>query len=360
MKEKIRLDALLVLRGLAVNRARAKAFIMAGKVFSGNEKLDKPGRQCSPDIPLDVRAQPMPYVSRGGQKLAKAVEEFALDFTGAIVADFGASTGGFTDCALQNGARRVYAIDVGYGQLAWRLRQDDRVLCVERTNARYLTEDSLGEKISIAVCDVSFISVTKMLPALRSVLIKEGQAVILIKPQFEAGRRHVGKKGVVKDPRVHAAVIQKVLTAALSEGFKVRGLTYSPLRGPEGNSEYLAWLSRDPKAEVARLERLAAARTATTYAWTLTAALEAAAAEAETAEAAAAEAETAEAETAEAAEQTEQPGEDAGLEQIDEEAIFAPPEPPDEEAVFAPPAPTLTAEILAAVEVVVAEALRLE
>jgi 23S rRNA (cytidine1920-2'-O)/16S rRNA (cytidine1409-2'-O)-methyltransferase len=241
VKQKSRLDVLLTERGLAPSREKARALVMAGQVYTGTERLDKPGHLCALDIPLTVRGDPLPYVSRGGLKLARAVEVFALDFTGAVVVDLGASTGGFTDCALQNGALRVYAVDVGYGQLDWRLRQDGRVRCVERTNARYLTEDSLGEKAAVAVCDVSFISVTKILPAMRRVLREDGQAVVLIKPQFEAGRLYVGKRGVVKDPSVHAAVIQTVLTAAAREGFVARGLTYSPLRGPEGNIEYLVW-----------------------------------------------------------------------------------------------------------------------
>jgi 23S rRNA (cytidine1920-2'-O)/16S rRNA (cytidine1409-2'-O)-methyltransferase len=244
VKEKRRLDVLLVERGLASSREKARALIMAGQVYSGTERLDKPGRPCAPDIALTVRGGAPPYVSRGGMKLARATEVFALDFSGAVVADLGASTGGFTDCALQNGAKRVYAVDVGYGQLDWRLRRDERVRCLERTNARYLTEDSLAEKVDIAVCDVSFISVTKILPALRRVLREDGQAVILIKPQFEAGREHVGKRGVVRDPLVHAAVARNVLSAAESEGFTVWGFTFSPLRGPEGNIEYLAWLGR--------------------------------------------------------------------------------------------------------------------
>jgi 23S rRNA (cytidine1920-2'-O)/16S rRNA (cytidine1409-2'-O)-methyltransferase len=239
------LDALLVERGLAPSREKAKALVMAGQVYTGTERLDKPGMPCPPDLTLAVRGDPQPFVSRGGLKLARAVAEFALDFTGAVVADIGASTGGFTDCVLQNGARRVHAVDVGYGQLDWRLRQDERVRCLERTNARYLTEDSLGEKVDFAVCDVSFISVTKILPALRRVLKESGQAVVLIKPQFEAGRAHIGKKGVVKDPRVHAEVIRAVLTAAESEGFFALGLTVSPVRGPEGNAEFLAWLGLD-------------------------------------------------------------------------------------------------------------------
>ncbi|MDR1604661.1 MAG: TlyA family RNA methyltransferase [Gracilibacteraceae bacterium] len=266
VKEKRRLDLLLVERGLAPSREKARALVMAGQVYTEEERLDKPGHPCAPDLALTVRGGPPPYVSRGGLKLARAAAVFALDFRGAVVADLGASTGGFTDCALQNGASRVYAVDVGYGQLDWRLRQDERVRCLERTNARYLTEDSLGEKIDIALCDLSFISVTKILPALRRVLREDGQAVILIKPQFEAGRAHVGKRGVVKDPLIHAAVARSVLSAAEDEGFVVGGFTFSPLRGPEGNIEYLAWLGRGQNAaridwDGAVAETVAAAQT---------------------------------------------------------------------------------------------------
>lgn len=242
-KGKERVDVLLVEQGLAASREKAKAAIMAGNVFGGGQRLDKPGMEVPLDIVLEIKGGELPFVSRGGLKLAKAVEVFGLSFTGLVVADIGASTGGFTDCALQNGAARAYAIDVGYGQLDWKLRTDPRVVSMERTNARYLTEDSLPEKVDWIVTDVAFISVTKIFPAMLAILKPEGQVLALIKPQFEAGREAVGKKGVVKDPAVHKAVLQAVLTEAGISGFKVLGLDYSPVRGPEGNIEYLAWLT---------------------------------------------------------------------------------------------------------------------
>lgn len=242
-KNKERLDLLLVEKGLAPSREKAKALIMAGKVYTNEQRLDKAGMELEPDAELRIKGESLPFVSRGGLKLAKAMETFQLDFSNKVVADIGASTGGFTDCALQNGAKRVYAIDVGYGQLHWDLRQDPRVVVLERTNARYLTADSLPEKVDWIVSDVAFISVTKIFPAMLNIIKEDGQLVILIKPQFEAGREHVGKKGVVKDPLVHGQVIIHVLSEAEKLGFSVCGLDYSPIRGPEGNIEYLAWLS---------------------------------------------------------------------------------------------------------------------
>lgn len=250
-KKKYRLDVLLVEKGLVSSREKAKSLIMAGKVYSGNNRLEKPGMIVDPEIELKIKGDGLPYVSRGGFKLAKAIKVFNLSFAGSVVADIGASTGGFTDCALQNGAKKVYAIDVGYGQLDWKLRNDERVISLERTNARYLNEDSLPEKVDWIVCDVSFISVRKIFPAMASILKKNGQIIILIKPQFEAGQENVGKKGVVKDPEVHKKVIRDVLTAAEQIGFKVLGLDYSPIRGPEGNIEFLAWL-RKSKAEAGK------------------------------------------------------------------------------------------------------------
>jgi 23S rRNA (cytidine1920-2'-O)/16S rRNA (cytidine1409-2'-O)-methyltransferase len=242
MKEKKRLDVIMAERGLAPSREKARALVMAGQVYSGTERLEKPGQSCDPEISIIVKGGGIPYVSRGGLKLAKAVEVFALSFQDMVVADLGASTGGFTDCALQNGAARVYAVDVGYGQLSWALRTDERVVCRERTNARYLRAGDLGEAVDWVVCDVSFISVTKLFGAMRAILKEEGQVLILIKPQFEAGRGAVGKRGVVRDPAVRARTITDVLTAAEAEGFAVWGLSYSPIRGPEGNVEFLAWL----------------------------------------------------------------------------------------------------------------------
>lgn len=241
-KGKERVDVLMVSQGLAVSREKAKAAIMSGKVFANGQRIEKAGAELPLDAVLELKGEVMPYVSRGGLKLAKAVGVFQLAFQDAIVADIGASTGGFTDCVLQNGARKVYAIDVGYGQLDWKLRTDSRVVVMERTNARYLHAESLADQVDWVVSDVAFISVVKIFPAIKAILAPGGQAVILIKPQFEAGREHVGKKGVVKDKQVHLSVLQEVLGAAERQGFRVRGLDYSPIRGPEGNVEYLAWL----------------------------------------------------------------------------------------------------------------------
>lgn len=243
-KGKERLDVLLIKMGLVSSRERAKSSIMAGLVYVDGQRIDKPGTDVHQDANVELKGETLPFVSRGGLKLAKAVNAFQISFRGQVIADIGASTGGFTDCALQNGAERVYAIDVGYGQLAWKLRTDPRVICMERINARYLDEDSLPEKVDWIVSDVSFISITKMFPAMLKILEIDGQAVTLIKPQFEAGREFVGKKGVVKDPEVHIRVLQEVLNNAEEAGFRVRGLDFSPIRGPEGNIEYLAWLIR--------------------------------------------------------------------------------------------------------------------
>lgn len=242
-KGKERLDILMVKNGLAPSREKAKASIMAGVVFVDGQRLDKPGMEVPEATRLEIRGETLPFVSRGGLKLAKAVEAFNLSFKGQVVADIGASTGGFTDCALQNGATRVYAIDVGYGQLDWKLRTNPCVISMERTNARFLDENSLPEKVDWVVSDVAFISITKIFPAMQAILREDGQVLILIKPQFEAGKEHVGKKGVVKDPKVHESVLKFVLGEAEKQEFSIRGLDYSPIRGPEGNIEYLAWLS---------------------------------------------------------------------------------------------------------------------
>ncbi len=244
-KGKERLDSLLVKRGLSSSREKAKATIMAGLVYSQGRRLDKPGLELAEDTLLEVKGDLIPYVSRGGLKLEKALKVFPVSFAEAVVADIGASTGGFTDCALQNGAQRVYAIDVGYGQLDWKLRTDSRVVCMERVNARYLEGDSLPEHVDFVVSDVAFISVTKIFPAMLKILKEDGQIITLIKPQFEAGREHIGKKGVVKDPQVHQEVLVHVLEEAEKNGLKVKGLDFSPIRGPEGNIEYLAWLNRE-------------------------------------------------------------------------------------------------------------------
>ena len=235
MAEKERLDSLLVQRGLAPSRELAKAYIMAGKVYVDGRKEDKAGTKLPNDISIEVRGGQMKYVSRGGYKLEKAVEEFGISLEGKICMDIGASTGGFTDCMLQNGAAKVYAIDVGYGQFAWKLRNDPRVVCLEKTNMRYVTHEQVPDEADFASIDVSFISLTKILPAALDVLGEKGQLVCLIKPQFEAGREKVGKKGVVKDRAVHREVIEKITDYAEAQGLGILGLSFSPIKGPEGN-----------------------------------------------------------------------------------------------------------------------------
>ena len=258
-KGKERIDVLLVRNGLATSREKAKATIMAGIVFVSGQRVDKPGTEIPEDALIELKGEILPFVSRGGLKLAKAVETFSLLFKDLVVVDIGSSTGGFTDCVLQNGAKRVYSVDVGYGQLDWKLRTDPRVVSMERVNARYLTKDSLPEQVDWVVSDVAFISITKIFSAMLAILKEDGQVLSLIKPQFEAGREHVGKKGVVKDVLVHRQVLEYVLSQAESVGFKVLGLDYSPIRGPEGNIEYLAWLGLKTNSEIdwhSELERV--------------------------------------------------------------------------------------------------------
>ena len=246
---KKRLDVLMVEKGLVESRQKAQAIIMAGQVYSGEKRLDKAGMTLDEDTALEVRGQTLRYVSRGGLKLEKAMKHFPIDLKGKIAADIGASTGGFTDCMLQNGAAKVYAVDVGYGQLAWSLRSDDRVVVLERTNARYLSHNEITDVLDFASIDVSFISLKLILPALRQLMSEDGEVVALIKPQFEAGREKVGKKGVVRDPAVHLEVLEHFLDHARDAGFAVLGLTYSPIRGPEGNIEYLGYLEKGPWQE---------------------------------------------------------------------------------------------------------------
>ena len=241
---KKRLDILVTERGLAESREKAKALIMAGDVYVDQQKADKPGDLYPEEATIEVRGKGLKYVSRGGLKLEKAMAEFPISLSGLVCMDVGASTGGFTDCMLQNGAKKVYAVDVGYGQLAWSLRTDPRVVNLERTNARYLSQEQVPEPIDFFSVDVSFISLSLILPAVRPLLAENARAVCLIKPQFEAGREKVGKKGVVRDPAVHQEVIEKVLGFALENGYSVLGLTFSPVKGPEGNLEYLAYLQR--------------------------------------------------------------------------------------------------------------------
>jgi len=244
---KTRLDALIFERGLAESRERAKAIIMGGNVYVGGSKAQKPGMQISSDAAIEVRGK-MAYVSRGGQKLEKALDYFCVNPDGKICLDCGASTGGFTDCLLKNGARLVYAVDVGYGQLAWSIRSNPRVVTLERTNIRNMEAGALDPPPELAVIDVSFISLALVLPAVRGLLTDNSEVLCLIKPQFEAGREHVGKKGVVRDPAIHKAVLEVFMRNAAQSGFCVSGLTYSPVRGPEGNIEYLGWLRRQDAA----------------------------------------------------------------------------------------------------------------
>ena len=245
---KKRLDVLLTERGLAPSREKAKALIMAGIVYVNNQKEDKAGTSFPEDAVVEVRGQGLRYVSRGGLKLEKAMQCFPIDLNGRFCMDIGASTGGFTDCMLQNGAAGVYAIDVGYGQLDWKLREDPRVICMEKTNFRYVKPEDLDpdRMPDFASVDVSFISLSKILPPAHAILPAGGEMVCLIKPQFEAGREKVGKKGVVRDPQVHIEVIENVLKIAQDAGFAVLGLSWSPIRGPEGNIEYLMYLRRLP------------------------------------------------------------------------------------------------------------------
>lgn len=244
---KQRLDILLVDRGLALSREKAKAIIMSGIVYVDGQKEDKAGSTFEDTVEIEVRGNTLKYVSRGGLKLEKAMEEFGLTLNDKICMDVGASTGGFTDCMLQNGAVKVYSIDVGHGQLAWKLRNDERVVCMERTNMRYVTQDDLADQIDFSSIDVSFISLTKILLPVKNLLVPEGEVVCLIKPQFEAGRDKVGKKGVVRDRKVHKEVIELVLDYAQSIGFVPLNLDFSPVKGPEGNIEFLGHLTLDEK-----------------------------------------------------------------------------------------------------------------
>ncbi|MGI6066697.1 MAG: TlyA family RNA methyltransferase [Bacillota bacterium] len=244
--KKDRLDLLLVEKGFFPSREKAKAAIMAGQVIVNGLKVDKAGTGIDGSAEIKIIGETLKYVSRGGLKLEKAVKHFHLDLTGKVLLDIGASTGGFTDCALQNGAQKVFAVDVGYGQLDWKLRQDKRVVVLERVNARYLTTSQIPEQVDIITIDVSFISLTKILVVLRQFLKDSGMIISLIKPQFEAGRDKVGKKGVVRDPATHREVIAWIISTANELGFYCHGLTFSPITGPEGNIEYLAFFMTDP------------------------------------------------------------------------------------------------------------------
>ena len=246
---KVRLDVLLVSRGLAESREKAKAVIMEGKVFVKGQREDKAGAMFDEAAPIEIHGQKLKYVSRGGLKREKAVEHFDLKLEGKVCMDVGSSTGGFTDCMLQNGAAKVYAVDVGTNQLDWKLRSDPRVVCMEKTNIRYLLPEQLDEKPEFASIDVAFISLTKVLRPVRELLTPDGQVAALIKPQFEAGREKVGKKGVVREKSTHLEVIRQVLTFAWTAGFDILALEFSPIKGPEGNIEYLAWLQKTDRPE---------------------------------------------------------------------------------------------------------------
>lgn len=244
MQKKTRLDVAVFEQGYAPSREKAKALIMAGIVYVNNQKVDKAGFELKEGDVLEVRGKTLQYVSRGGLKLEKAMQEFPITLDGKVCMDVGASTGGFTDCMLQNGAVKVYSVDVGYGQLAWKLRIDERVVNLERTNFRYATREQIPDEIDFASVDVSFISLKHILPNLNTLLAPDGQAVCLIKPQFEAGKEKVGKKGVVRDLNVHLEVVENVINLAVENGFSVMGLQFSPIKGPEGNIEYLIYLNK--------------------------------------------------------------------------------------------------------------------
>ena len=247
---KKRLDLLMVERALAPSREKAKAYIMSGDVYVDGQKEDKAGTMFQETVKIEVRGNTLPYVSRGGLKLEKAMNHFEVTLDGKVCMDVGASTGGFTDCMLQNGAVKVYSIDVGYGQLDWKLRNDPRVVCMEKTNIRYVVPEDLQEPADFSSIDVSFISLIKVLLPVRNLLTENGEIVCLIKPQFEAGREKVGKKGVVRDPAVHLVVIEKVIAYAQSIALEPRHLSFSPIKGPEGNIEYLLHLKKQPEGTI--------------------------------------------------------------------------------------------------------------
>lgn len=248
---KERLDCALVSHGFAESREKAKAIIMSGIVYVNNQKCDKAGDTVKPDDNIEVRGETLKYVSRGGLKLEKAMKSFAISLADCVCADIGASTGGFTDCMLQNGAKKVYSIDVGYGQLAWKLRTDERVVNLERTNFRYVTREQVPDELDFASVDVSFISLSLIIPVMRTLLREGGRAVCLIKPQFEAGKENVGKKGVVRDKNVHIAVIEKIINIIKENKFSLLGLDFSPIKGPEGNIEYLCYIQKDDEPSAA-------------------------------------------------------------------------------------------------------------
>lgn len=247
MKIKKRLDVLLTEQMYADTRSKAQAIIMAGQVYVNGQKADKPGASYEENVQIEVRGVTCPYVSRGGLKLEKALRDFGVKPEGFVCSDSGASTGGFTDCLLQQGAKKVFAIDVGYGQLDWKIRSDERVVVMERTNIRYVTPEDLGEPLDLSVIDVSFISLKIVLPAIKALLKPTGQVLCLIKPQFEAGKEKVGKKGVVREPEIHQEVLDSFVQTVTDLGFTILGLTFSPVKGPEGNIEFLGHLTLDDR-----------------------------------------------------------------------------------------------------------------
>lgn len=251
---KKRLDVLLVEQGLADSREKAKAIIMSGIVYVDNNKEDKAGTTFEETAKVEVRGNTLKYVSRGGLKLEKAMNNFGVTLCGKVCMDVGASTGGFTDCMLQNGAVKVYSVDVGHGQLAWKLRNDERVVCMEKTNIRYVTPEDIDDRVEFASIDVSFISLTKVLPAVKELLTENGEIVCLIKPQFEAGREKVGKKGVVRELSTHIEVVQMIVDYVRNNGFRTLDLSYSPIKGPEGNIEYLLYMTKDESRENAEFD----------------------------------------------------------------------------------------------------------
>lgn len=249
MSNKKRIDLLCVEKGLESSRERAKALIMAGEVFADGQRIDKPGEEVSIDAEITIHGG-LKYVSRGGLKLEKAMSSFGIELKNKVCMDIGASTGGFTDCMLQNGANKVYSVDVGYGQLAWKLRTDKRVVNLERTNIRYLTKETVTENLDFFSVDVSFISLTLVLPVIEGFLSENGEGICLIKPQFEAGKGRVGKKGVVREPQIHIDVIKKIADFVGTIGFSIEGLDYSPIKGPEGNIEYLIYLKKTCQKDI--------------------------------------------------------------------------------------------------------------
>ncbi|WP_432400771.1 TlyA family RNA methyltransferase [Wukongibacter sp. M2B1] len=249
MEKKVRIDTLLVERNFFETREKAKKALMSGIIYVENQIVDKAGTKVDTEANIEIRGKALPYVSRGGLKIEKAIEKYDIDLKDMICMDVGASTGGFTDCMLQNGAKKVFSIDVGYGQLDWKLRQDERVVCMERTNVRYVKPEDIGEEIDFASIDVSFISLKIVLPVVKELVKESGQIIFLIKPQFEAGRKKVGKKGVVRDKSVHKEVIEELLKFAYELGLTVKGVTYSPIKGPKGNIEFLAYVWNEPDQE---------------------------------------------------------------------------------------------------------------